>query len=236
MGGVLAKVNVEEGDLVKKGQVLVELKSDLLKAQVEKSKAQVDLSKVALEAAKTEMEMMKGQFARVAGMKEKGVATDVDMDKAKLDYDMSKFKVGGAETNIRVAQFEAATNEEALKRTYILAPIDGQVFRIVKREGEAVEMDREVLRLVNIDQLFIVAYAPIKTSGRITVGMKGEMVLEEQPNRLLQCEVAVVDKVADAASGTYRVKLTLANPERKLTAGSKGSVKFYLKTGQERKE
>ncbi len=40
--------------------------------------------------------------------------------------------------------------------------------------------------------------------------------------------MAVVDKVADAASGTYRVKLTLPNPDRSITAGAKGTLTFKL--------
>lgn len=66
------------------------------------------------------------------------------------------------------------------------------------------------------------------TSGRIKVGMKAVATLENMADKPLEATVAVVDPVADAASGTYRVKLTLPNPDKALTAGAKGTLGFVL--------
>jgi hypothetical protein len=58
--------------------------------------------------------------------------------------------------------------------------------------------------------------------------MKGSLTLENRPDEQSECLVAVVDKVADVASGTYRVKLTLPNPDKELTAGAKGTLSLRL--------
>jgi len=227
-GGVLAKVLVDEGDRVKKGQVLVELKNDILRAQLEVSRAQIDSAKLQTEAQQTTLKTAKIAFDRQEKLFKQGVSTSEEFDKAKLEFDLAKLRVEIASSEVRVTELASERDKERLEQTYIRAPRDGEVFRILKHPGEAVEPHRPVLNMVSIDPLFVVAFAPIGTAGAIKVGMKSTLVLENLPGQSLACAVAVVDKVADAASGTYRVKLTLPNPDRALTAGSKGVVTFTL--------
>ena len=85
-----------------------------------------------------------------------------------------------------------------------------------------------MLILVSVDPLFVIAYVPMSAGNRIRAGDKAQFRLDDVPGQPLECQVAVVDRVGDAASGTCRVKLTLPNPGRQIKAGAKGKVVFPL--------
>jgi len=67
---------------------------------------------------------------------------------------------------------------------------------------------------------------PVEQLGRIEVGMRGRVTLEAPLGSVHDAEVTVVDPVVDAASGTFRVRLELPNPEGELPAGLKCRVRF----------
>ena len=229
IGGVVTQVLVEEGDAVRKGQPLVRLNDDVYRAQLAISKAQVEKAKHSVEAAKVEYETRLRDYNRAADLFKKQVVSSEEFDEAKRKMLVSKIGLDNALAQQKQAELTVKRDEVLLKQTVITAPFDGIVYRIVKREGAAVERERDVLmHMASIDPLYVIAYVPIQTVGHIRVGDRAGLVLEHMPKAPLVCTVAVVDKVADAASGTYRVKLLLRNPRQSLPAGAKGSVTFRL--------
>ena len=75
MAGVVTKVLVEEGDHVAQGQALVELKSDLLRAQLEVSKAKIESADYEIAYYEATYQTRKMEFERAAQLLEKGVAS-----------------------------------------------------------------------------------------------------------------------------------------------------------------
>jgi multidrug efflux pump subunit AcrA (membrane-fusion protein) len=67
---------------------------------------------------------------------------------------------------------------------------------------------------------------PATMFGSVRVGMSGRVSLEPLFSGALQAKVVVVDKLIDAASGTFGVRLQLANPDNKIPAGIRCSVVF----------
>jgi RND family efflux transporter MFP subunit len=227
-GGVLTEVHVDEGDEVERGRVLVELKSDVLRARLAVSQARTALAALQIRARQTTSESCENEFQRCARMLGQGLLDDQRFQRAKLERDIAELNVEAAELEKRVYELEALQDRAELNQAIVRAPTDGQVFRVLKRAGEAVERHAPVLSIVCIDPLYVVTNAPISTAGRIRVGMKARLRLESLRAQPLECTVAVVDRVADAASGTYRVKLSLPNPGKRITAGAKGAVTFKL--------
>ena len=65
-----------------------------------------------------------------------------------------------------------------------------------------------------------------KYLGQIKKGMQARVQQNDFPESQLTATVSIVDYVMDAASGTFGVRLTLANPERKIPAGLRCNLKF----------
>ncbi len=226
--GVLAKVHVEEGQKVAKDDLLAELKGGVQRAQLALSKARVEFAKLQIMACQATYTTRKTEYERVSRLFEQKISTAEERDKAKLDMELANLDLENAIAEKKIYELVAERDDEALKQTVIRAPRDGEVFRVFKRAGEAVEPRDPVLSLVCVDPLYVVAHLPISTAGRVKAGAKAAFLLESRAKVPLECTVTVVDKVADAASGTYRVKLTLPNPADEIMAGAKGALRLHL--------
>ncbi len=146
--------------------------------------------------------------------------------------DTSVERAGGAVShaqaelsNRRLADLELnRTTAEVTLRT-MKSPITGVVVERYMHPGEFPKQER-VLKLAQIDPLRVEVYAPVSMLGKIAVGMMGLVKPEEPMKGEFKGKVTVVDKVVDAASGTFGVRMELPNPGMKLPAGLKCAVKF----------
>jgi multidrug efflux pump subunit AcrA (membrane-fusion protein) len=83
----------------------------------------------------------------------------------------------------------------------------------------------KILKIAQIDPLRVEAYAPVAMLGKIAVGMTAHVKPEPPLPGEYAAKVAVADRVVDAASGTFGVRVELPNSELKLPAGLKCSVR-----------
>lgn len=128
-------------------------------------------------------------------------------------------------SNRRLADLELnRTTAEVAVRT-LKSPINGVVVERYMHPGEFPKQER-VLKLAQIDPLRVEVYAPVALLGKIAVGMTGLVKPEEPMRGEVQGKVTVVDKVVDAASGTFGVRMEVPNPDMKLPAGLKCTVRF----------
>ena len=228
IGGVVTKVVVEEGDHVSAGQDVVHLNDDLLRAQLAVSEARTQSAEAQIAAAKARFELLTKEYEREQQLLEKKVASQEDLDKARLDRDLADLSIQNAENDLKIAKLTADRDRVAVEQTVFRAPDDGEVLRIAVREGEAAEPLHPVFSMVTVDPLDVITYVPIDTVGRISVGTTAMLKLEGVSPEPLACTVKVVDRVADPASGTYRIKLTLPNQKRQIAAGARGALTFIL--------
>lgn len=128
-------------------------------------------------------------------------------------------------SNRRLADLELnRTTAEIALRT-LKSPINGVVVERYMHPGEFPKQER-ILKLAQIDPLRVEAYAPVALLGKITVGMQAVVKPEDPVKGEFPAKVTVVDRVVDAASGTFGVRLELPNPDLKLPAGLKCTVRF----------
>jgi len=82
------------------------------------------------------------------------------------------------------------------------------------------------VKIARLDPLRIEVFAPIALHGQVAVGQRAVVVPEAPLNRPLEARVTVVDKVADAASSTFGVRLEISNPGNRVPAGLKCKVRL----------
>jgi membrane fusion protein (multidrug efflux system) len=130
--------------------------------------------------------------------------------------------------NRRLADLELnRTAAEVALRT-IRSPINGVVVERFMHPGEFPKQER-ILKLAQIDPLRVEAYAPVAMLGKISVGAQAVIKPEDPVGGNHTAKVTVVDHVVDAASGTFGVRMELPNPDFKLPAGLRCTVKFSNK-------
>ena len=147
---------------------------------------------------------------------------------AELDNKRSEVQLDQALINKQLAILEYKRSLEVVKRMTILSPINGVVVERYLSPGEYVETE-PILKLAQVDPLNVEVIAPAALYPAIKVGMQAKVVPEAPIRGSYTAEVKIIDKVIDAASGTFGIRLQLPNPNYRLPAGLKCKVIFPAK-------
>jgi len=197
VAGILAEVMVERGDRITKGQVIAKLNSDI-------------------EEAASELAMARVEFGK------RKVLRNEDLYKKELISIHDKDEM---ETELRIAELQLREAQEQLKIRTIRSTIDGFVVERFLSPGEYVGED-PIMRVACIDPLYVEVVVPAERFGMIRKDDKAEVSLDVPKSRKYNASVIIVDRVIDAASGTFGVRLILPNPDHLLPAGLRCRVKF----------
>jgi len=195
--GVIQSLNADRGTRVKKGQTLVRLQATAELAAIELAKAKLEFGN--RKVARTQ-ELFKENFT-------------------------SEYSVDEAVTEAKLAFVELAQANTILGQKTLRSPISGLVVERLAQVGEFVS-DDEILKLAQLNPLHIEVIVPVEDLELIKEGMKATVFPQAPVGGEYEAEVVTVDRVLDAASGTFGVRLALPNPKNALPAGLRCMVRF----------
>jgi RND family efflux transporter MFP subunit len=224
VSGVIDTVMVDRGDFVEKGQVIATLDSGVEKATMELRRAQSERDAI-IALRKSRLEFAKRERERLLQLYEKGVIPDSEMDQAETEFAMAERELQEALEEKHIAELELKQAQELLRRRTIRSPISGVVVERFLSPGELVD-DQPVLKMVQLDPLNVEVIAPVSFLGSVHVGQLAEVRPESPVNRAYRGKVKILDRMVDAASGTFGVRVELSNPDYSLPAGLKCGVRF----------
>ena len=128
-------------------------------------------------------------------------------------------------TNERLAGLELRKATAEVARRTIVSPITGVVLERSLSTGEFAKQD-PIVKLAQLDPLRVEVFVPVSLLNKMHVGMEAQVFPEAPVGGTYAAKVTVVDKVLDAASGTFGVRLELPNPDYKLPAGLRCKIRF----------
>jgi len=220
--GVLETVYVDRGDFVKKGQLIAKLMSGVEKASVRLAKDRAKMN-VDIKSRKAEWEFKDSVLAQVAELHRKKLASRREYDDAKTSSIVAKIELKKAKELKHLAALELRRTEEVLKLRSIYSMVDGVVVEIMKTKGEFIE-EQPIMKIAKIDPLNIEVIVPEQLIGSIEIGKKSTVTVNIPTTRSYVGTVSIIDQVIDASSGTFGIRLTLANPGNKIYAGQRCKV------------
>ena len=223
--GAVRTVDVEPGDEVVAGAPLVRLEDDVVAARVRLLEVRA-ASTLAADEAAAALALAENEEKRVREAFEGGAMADFELERARLEtlrlrvaLDLARQRQTEAGLLLEQARAERA-------RYTLTAPVDGFVDDVLVDPGESVQALRPVVRLVAIDPLVIDAAVPTESTRGLRVGGGAWIVGPgEGVGDARRGEIVHMARVADAASGTRRVRIRLANPEGR-PAGEQVVVRF----------
>lgn len=222
--GILESVNVDRGDMVKEGQVVAMLQAGVEKATMELAKVRAELD-ATIKAKRAELEFAERSKQRKKELFEKKTLSFQEWDEAETRRMLAELALNEALEAKRLAELEYKRSVEVVKRMSIRSPVNGVVVERYLHPGEYIE-DKPVMKLAQIDPLHVEVIMPVSKLGSVKVGMLAEVKPEAPVGGVYKAKVKIVDKVVDAASGTFGVRLELPNPDYKLPPGLKCKVLF----------
>lgn len=196
--GILEEVIFDRGESVKKDQIIAFLNSNIEKAAADLARARVEFSK-------------------------RKVLRNEDLYKKQL---ISIHEKDEMETELRISELQLREVQEKLEIKNIRSPVDGVVVERFLSRGEYIG-EEPVLSIAQIDPLYVEVVIPAEEFGRIKKGSYAEVKIELPRPRTLKARVHVADRVIDAASGTFGVRMVLPNPDYLIPAGIKCKVFFH---------
>lgn len=191
--GIIAEIRVDRGASVRRGQPLVLLNSQLEAAAVNSARGKAEFAR---RKAERNDELYRQQLISV-------------QERDQL------------ETEAKLAALELREREAALYLRTISSPIDGVVVDRLMSPGDQISRaGGNILRLMRIDPLYVEVVAPAAMFGRIRVGATAQVIADGlAQQKPYAAKVSVIDRVIDAASGTFRVRLELRNPGYAIPTG-----------------
>ena len=138
VSGRITNLYVQEGDAVRKGQVLARIDSARYEAGERQSEAALQAARADLQRAEADLENSRLMFERAKSMKEEKLISQQEYDQADAEMKMKAAAVDSQKRRIAQQAAMLETNRDDLAKTTIESPMNGIVTSLVKEEGESV--------------------------------------------------------------------------------------------------
>ncbi|MDB5856871.1 MAG: hypothetical protein JWQ76_560 [Ramlibacter sp.] len=226
--GIIDRITVDRGDIVKRNQELV-----VLDTSVDRATAAIARHRAVMEGAvqsgESRLEFSKGKLVRLKNLEAQKYVSEQAREEAATEQRLAEAGLLDAKDNRKVAELELARQMEIIRLKTIRSPIDGVVVERMLHPGEFAEAGvgrKPILKLAEIDMLHVEVLLPVEAFGRVTPGMEVDVLPEIPAGARYTARVRVIDRLVDAASGTFGVRLELANPQRRMPAGIRCKAVF----------
>ncbi len=222
--GLVDRVEVDRGDLVKEGQVLASLESSVQRAMLAIAKARAEMD-TPIQTSQVRLDYAIRKVTSNERLLEEHGISEREVDDSRAQRDLSQIALVEARDNKRLAELDMKRAQAELEVRTIRSPINGVVMERLLSPMEQTKQT-PIVKLAQLDPLRVEVFVPIALLGKIAVGMTIQVKPEAPVGGAYPARVTVVDRVVDAASGTFGVRLQIPNPNHRLPAGLKCKIHF----------
>jgi HlyD family secretion protein len=211
--GLIAKVNVKEGDAVEKDQVLAI--QDITVETANKKMYEIEAnSRVEEEYAEKDLGLMKVQLQKTEQLAKLNNATYLEVEESRLEMQRADASVKHAAQKRAIAAAQAATEQAKIDLKQIKAPFDGVISKLDTHVGEVATNtpDKPAFRVVRNDPLWVDAHLPAAVTARLKKGQQLQVRYVAE-DKWMAAEVLYLQPVVRPGSQTRMVRLQLPNPD-----------------------
>ncbi len=215
--GLVEAVHVERGQMVTKGQLLLQMRAEVEKANasVAATRAQVDSDVL---AAKASLHLAEQKMNRAEALVKQNFVSSQAVEQAAGELELARQKLNQVRAQKQIWIEERRVADAQLNLRSVKSPFAGVVVDRFVNLGERVE-ERPLVRVAVIDPLRVELMVPTSQFGSLAPGDQVTIRPELPGVESVVATVKFVDRVLDAASNSFRVRLTLPNPDLRLPAG-----------------
>lgn len=136
--GQVVEVLIEEGDRVEKGQVVLRLDPQTIRAEVEQQQASVKQQEIAIDRQQLTIENLERQWKRQQQLFQQGLIDENTFDNATNELEIARLNLSSQQQALSQARAQLDQVQERLNKTVIRAPIDGIATGVFVEAGETV--------------------------------------------------------------------------------------------------
>ena len=236
--GRLVWLGVEEGSIVRKGEILARIENADVLAGQSQAAANLNSSRSTRDQLQAELHDAELSFKRFKILLSEGIVSTADFDAAQARYRKAQAAVAGADANIRAASaaLEAAT--VAVEFTFIRAPFDAVVLTknadvgdIVTPLGAAADAKAAVVTIADMSSLQAEVDVSESNLEQVRVGQPCEIQLDAFPDLRFRGVVHMVVPTADRSKATVLVKVKFVDFDKRILPEMSAKVAFLYPVG-----
>lgn len=224
--GKVELVKVDVGDRVKKGDVLLQLEQDEIRAQLKQAEAALAMAKAGKSTTQSQFENARVNLERMQKLYSEGAISKQQLEQAKLQLDSANPESVEAQVKQAEAALESARFQ--LENTVITSPISGIVTAITTEVGEMVSQTMPVARIVNMDLVYIESTVTENQVNYLEPGQEVKVTIEAVSAEPLTGKIVSISPAADLQTKTYPVKIELENGQHFIKPGMFAEVSLPL--------
>lgn len=227
--GRLVFLGFDEGDVVKKGQIIASLDNEDIKANLEQARANLQLA---------EVDTLDGKrnFERQNGLYERGAIPRSSLEDAETRYKGSLAGYSAAKAALRAT-------EVALDNTFIRAPFDGTILTknadigdIVAPFASSASSKGSVVTLADMSSLEVEADVSESYINKVSTGQRCEIILDAYPNENYPGKVKKIVPTADRSRATVLTKISFDSIDVKVLPEMSARVNFFVNQNEYQSE
>jgi RND family efflux transporter MFP subunit len=247
VSGVVQKLNVEESQHVKQGDLLVQLDDREYRLNLERADAErlSKLSKILVEKRFGELGEMpassdsekiqkaKEEYDNASELFRKGLIPRKNFEQASADYELALIESGEKKEEI-LAATEGLTQSEVevkkarldLEKTEIRAPFSGIITDIKISPREHLASGRELFSLVDISHIQVYAKVLESEIGRLQVGREVEIKFSAYPEKVFKGRTKAISPIINPEDKTCKVVIEVDNPREEIKPGMHAEIEI----------
>lgn len=242
--GRLVWIGVEEGNHVKKGQVIARLENEDVDASRKQAAANLNVARANLEQANAELDNAAISLNREKSLLERDFTTQAEYDAAEARYKKAKAGVAAAEASVGAGRAALLGAEVAYEYTLIRAPFDAVVLTknadigdIITPLGAAANAKAAVVTIADMDSLQVETDVSESNLEMVKTGQPCEILLDALPAERFRGEVHMIVPTADRSKASVMVKVRFIDTDRRILPEMSAKVAFLsrqIKSGEEK--
>jgi HlyD family secretion protein len=204
--GRIAAILVQEGDMVKQGQVIARMDTSDLDASLKQAQAQAQQAQgvvveahAAVDQQRSQAVLAKREFDRTASLAQRGHESQEMLDQRRQQLDAANAALNAATARVAQAeQAQAAAQHQVeiikvnIADNTLVAPRDGRVQYRIANLGEVLPAGGKVVTMIDIMSVYIDIFLPTLDAGRIAIGSDARIVLDAYPKAIIPAKVSFV--------------------------------------------
>ena len=224
-GGKILKIFKDQGESVKKGELIatldpVDLPDQLAQAKAlrEKSRFETEASRQELRQLEAQQELARANFRRYETLNKRGYAAQEEYDKARTDLKVVQAQIAAAKARIASSLAEQKRSQKSIDalqqkidRLRVLSPMDGTVVSKDAEAGQTIAAQQPIVTVVDPQEVWVKAYIDERISGQIAKGQKAQIVLRSKAGQKLPGFVARIEAESDPVTEERVVDVAFDN-------------------------
>ncbi len=220
--GKVAALYVEEGDRVKKDQLVLQVDDKNLLAGLEQSEAAVRLNTIDIERQEVRIDNMRRQYERTKSLYERDMVGDEEFETIANQLALAEIDLKSSRERLLQAKAQLEQVLDQLSKTQIVSPLDGVITSLDIKVGEtAIASSTNIpgsslMTIANPESIYVEVLVDEADVANVALGQRAEIVAIAYPDQPMEGVVRYIANTAKVEQGrqglTFTVKIDITDP------------------------